>query len=74
MRYRYPSEFRREVPDLLAVGGSVASIVADFGPSDQTIYNWRRRDLAFLSCCVWNAARLVNLEPLPRRFVQTPTR
>ena len=45
MPYRYPSEFRRKVLDLLAVGGSVASLAADFGLSDQTIYNWRRQEL-----------------------------
>ena len=38
MGYRYPSDFRRKVLDLLAVGGSVASIAANFGLSDQTIY------------------------------------
>lgn len=33
-----------------------------------------RRDLAFLSCCLWNAARLVNLDPLRQRLVQSPAR
>ena len=44
MPYRYPPEFRRKVLDLLAAGRSVASLSADLGMSDQTIYNWRRRD------------------------------
>ena len=44
MPYRYPSEFRRKVLDLLAVGRSVASLSKDLGVSDQTIYNWRRQD------------------------------
>ena len=44
MPYRYPPEFRRRVLDLLAVGRSVASLSADLGVSDQTIYNWRRQD------------------------------
>ena len=44
MPYRYPPEFRRRVLDLLAVGRSVASLPADLGVSDQTIYNWRRQD------------------------------
>ena len=43
MPYRYPPEFRRKVLDLLAVGRSVASLSADLGVSDQTIYNWRRQ-------------------------------
>ena len=44
MPYRYSPEFRRRVLDLLAVGRSVASLSADLGVSDQTIYNWRRQD------------------------------
>ena len=44
MPYRNPPEFRRRVLDLLAVGRSVASLSADLGVSDQTIYNWRRQD------------------------------
>ena len=44
MPYRYPPEFRRKVLDLLAAGSSVASLSADLGVSDQTIYNWRRQD------------------------------
>ena len=43
MPYRYPSEFRRRVLDLLATGRSVASLSEDLGVSDQTIYNWRRQ-------------------------------
>jgi len=38
MPYRYPPEFRRKVLDLIAAGRSVASIAADPGVSDQTIY------------------------------------
>jgi len=45
MSHRYPSEFRRRVLDLLAVGRSVASVAADLGVSEQTIYNWRRQEL-----------------------------
>jgi transposase-like protein len=30
--------------DLIASGRSVASVAADLGVSDQTIYNWRRQD------------------------------
>ena len=44
MPYRYPPEFRRKVLDLLAAGRSAASLSADLGVSDQTIYNWRRQD------------------------------
>ena len=44
MPYRYPPEFRRKVLDLLAAGRSVASLSADLGVSDQTIYNWRRQE------------------------------
>jgi len=45
MSHRYPSEFRRRVLDLLAVGRSVASVAADLGVSEQTIYNRRRQEL-----------------------------
>jgi transposase-like protein len=45
MPYRYPSEFRRRVLDLVASGRSVASIAADLGVSDQTIYTWRKQEL-----------------------------
>jgi len=45
MPYRYPPEFRRKVLDLIAVGRSVASIAADLGVSDQTIYTWRKQEL-----------------------------
>lgn len=44
MPYRCPSEFRCKVLDLVAAGRSVASLSADLGVSDQTIYNWRRQD------------------------------
>ncbi|MCH7670128.1 MAG: transposase [Acidobacteria bacterium] len=45
MPYRYPSEFRRKVLDLIASGRSVASVAADLGVSDQTIYTWRKQEL-----------------------------
>ena len=45
MPYRYPPEFRRKVLDLLAAGRSVASVAADLGVSDQTIYTWRKQEL-----------------------------
>lgn len=45
MPYRYPPEFRRKVLDLIAAGRSVASIAADVGVSDQTIYTWRKQEL-----------------------------
>jgi transposase len=45
MPYRYPPEFRRRVLDLIAGGRSVASIAADLGVSDQTIYTWRKQEL-----------------------------
>ncbi len=45
MPYRYPSEFRRRVLDLIASGRSVASFSDDLGVSDQTIYTWRRQEL-----------------------------
>ncbi len=45
MPYRYPSEFRRRVLDLIASGRSVASFSDDLGVSDQTIYMWRRQEL-----------------------------
>lgn len=45
MSHRYPSEFRRKVLDLLAAGRSVASVAADLGVTEQTIYNWRKQEL-----------------------------
>ena len=39
-----PPAFRRRVLDLLVAGRSVASLSADLGVSDQTIYRWRRQD------------------------------
>ena len=45
MPCRYPPEFRRRVLDLIASGRSVASIAADLGVSDQTIYTWRKQEL-----------------------------
>ncbi len=45
MPYRYPPEFRRRVLDLVAAGRSVASVAADLGVSDQTIYTWRKQEL-----------------------------
>ena len=45
MPYRCPPEFRRKVLDLIAAGRSVASIAADLGVSDQTIYTWRKQEL-----------------------------
>ena len=45
MPYRYPPEFRRKVLELVAAGRSVASIAADLGVSDQTIYTWRKQEL-----------------------------
>ena len=50
MPYRYPPEFRRRVLDLVAAGRSVASIAADLGVSDQTIYTWRKQEL--IDTCV----------------------
>ncbi len=45
MPYRYPPEFRRKVLDLIAAGRPVASVAADLGVSDQTIYTWRKQEL-----------------------------
>lgn len=45
MPFRYQPEFRRKVLDLVAAGRSVASIAADLGVSDQTIYTWRKQEL-----------------------------
>jgi len=45
MPFCYAPEFRRRVLDLIAAGRSVASIAADLGVSDQTIYMWRKQEL-----------------------------
>lgn len=45
MPKRYPEEFRRKVPDLVAAGRPIAHIAADLNTSDQTIYGWRKQEL-----------------------------
>lgn len=42
-RRSYPPEFRRRVLDLIGAGRGVASVAADLGISEQTIYVWRRQ-------------------------------
>ena len=44
MPRRYPTEFRREVLDLVEAGRPVAEIAAQLEVSGQTIYNWRNQD------------------------------
>ncbi|MEU4833898.1 transposase [Streptosporangium sp. NPDC023615] len=43
-RRGYPSEFRREVLDLIEAGRTVANMARDLGISSQTIYSWRRQN------------------------------
>lgn len=45
MSRRYPSEFSRRVPDLLAAGRSVAQVAAELQISEQAIDGWRRQHL-----------------------------
>ncbi len=45
MPQRYPSEFRREVLDLVASGRRVAQVAVDLDISDQTICTWRCQEL-----------------------------
>lgn len=45
MPKRYPLEFRREVCSRLVAGESVASLSAEFGVSDATLYLWKRQAL-----------------------------
>jgi len=45
MPLRYPPEFRERVLGLVAAGKPVAWVAADWGISDQTIYNWRKQHL-----------------------------
>lgn len=45
MPKRYPEEFRRKVLDLVAAGRPVAQVAVDLGNGNQTIYDWRRREL-----------------------------
>jgi len=45
MPYRYSSDFRRKVLDLLTAGRSIASIALDLGVSSQPIFNWRRQEM-----------------------------
>ena len=44
MPRRYPYEFRGKVLDLIEAGRPVVAIAGQFGVSDQTTYNWRKRD------------------------------
>ncbi|AHH94749.1 hypothetical protein GCM10010174_36970 [Kutzneria viridogrisea] len=46
MANSYPPEFRWKVLALVASGRPVVKVAAEFGISDQTIYNWRRQHLA----------------------------
>lgn len=41
----YPPEFRWKVLALVASGRPVVEVAAEFGISDQTIYNWRRQHI-----------------------------
>ena len=44
MPYRYHLSSVARCSTCLQLGRSVASLSADIGVSDQTIYNWRRQD------------------------------
>jgi transposase-like protein len=44
MPARYPSEVRRQVVELARSGTKVAQLVATFGMSEATIYNWLRQE------------------------------
>ena len=74
MPYRYPPEFRRRVLDLVAAGRSVASIAADLGVSDQTIYTWRKQEL--IDTCVepgLTTVEAAELRAAKRRIVELET-
>ena len=45
MPHRCAPKSRRRVLDLIDVGRPVASVAADLGVSDQTIYTWRKQEL-----------------------------
>jgi transposase len=62
------------VLDLIAVGRSVASIAADLGVSDQTIYTWRKQEL--IDTCVEPGLTTVEARELraaKRRIVELET-
>lgn len=44
MPRRYPPEIRRQVIELARSGTRVAQLVATFGMSDATIYNWLKQE------------------------------
>lgn len=44
MPRRYPNEIRRQVIELARSGTKVAQLVATFGMSEATIYNWLRQE------------------------------
>jgi len=44
MPRRYPPEVRRQVIELARSGTRVGQLVATFGMSEATIYNWLRQD------------------------------
>jgi transposase-like protein len=43
-RRGYPAEFRRRALDLIADGRRVGDVARDLGISDQTLYDWRRKE------------------------------
>ena len=44
MPRRYPPEIRRQVVELARSGTKVAQLVATFGMSEATIYNWLKQE------------------------------
>ena len=44
MPRRYPSEIRRQVVELARAGTRVKQLVATFGMSEATIYNWLKQE------------------------------
>ena len=44
MPARYPNEVRRQVVEVARSGTKVAQLVATFGMSEATIYNWLRQE------------------------------
>ena len=44
MPSRYPSEIRRQVVELARAGTRVKQLVATFGMSEATIYNWLKQE------------------------------
>ncbi len=64
MPRRYPPEIRRQVVELARSGTKVAQLVATFGMSEATIYNWLKQEQIDRGEISESISRRVISEPL----------